>query len=362
MDDIYSPDLWFQRLFGFQESVQKVAELLVLRELKDHAELTSKANSKTYNVGKFSLRNIPSFGSLQSVGGGKLNIIHGQSSGPIADLANVLVAQSLPECDGATFQAASNANCLEFVGSQCSAESGVTGYFWDRTQGPYCALAAGPAAVYRNYFVLHENGKRGQLSEEICIFKDTPLFPKHIVHGYVRIISEKEADELASIDWASVAPRVCVGLHENCEVTTTQCRAGFKDAPRGRIVHQVYGAAFNLGQDVKKCGATLRIGYELLAAQYRATILAGWEMSLKYPERAGSKKLFLTLLGGGVFGNPFEMICRAIASCQQLIIDSGLECYVVCFSSNTFQEVFPLLEGVMKATNGEVVGPAFQET
>ena len=33
-------------------------------------------------------------------------------------------------------------------------EDGVTGYAWDKTQGPCCAIACGASTIYRNYFGL----------------------------------------------------------------------------------------------------------------------------------------------------------------------------------------------------------------
>jgi hypothetical protein len=53
----------------------------------------------------------------------------------------------------ATFQCASQFNCLEFIAPHVVPEDGVTGYFGDRTQGPACAIACGPGTIYRNYFV-----------------------------------------------------------------------------------------------------------------------------------------------------------------------------------------------------------------
>ena len=47
---------------------------------------------------------------------------------------------------------ASQFNCLEFVGPSVVPEDGVTGYADDRTQGPACSVACGPATVYRNYY------------------------------------------------------------------------------------------------------------------------------------------------------------------------------------------------------------------
>ena len=40
-------------------------------------------------------------------------------------------------------------------------EQGVTRYQHDRTQGPACAIAAGAATIYRNYFALVD-GSEGQ--------------------------------------------------------------------------------------------------------------------------------------------------------------------------------------------------------
>ena len=60
---------------------------------------------------------------------------------------------ALPENRWATFQVASQFNCLEFVGPSVVPEDGITGYVMDRTQGPACSIACGPATAYRNYFV-----------------------------------------------------------------------------------------------------------------------------------------------------------------------------------------------------------------
>merc|ERR1712048_312980 len=70
-------------------------------------------------------------------------------SNTIGDAAALHAA---PENHSATFQVASQFNCLEFVGPQVVPEDGVTGYRNDRTQGPACSIACGPATVFRNYF------------------------------------------------------------------------------------------------------------------------------------------------------------------------------------------------------------------
>jgi hypothetical protein len=59
----------------------------------------------------------------------------------------------LPGLGGALFQVAPQFNALEMTGPGVTPEDGVTRYQCDHTQGPACAIAAGAATIYRNYFV-----------------------------------------------------------------------------------------------------------------------------------------------------------------------------------------------------------------
>jgi hypothetical protein len=58
----------------------------------------------------------------------------------------------LHENAGALFQVASQFNLLEMISPEVTPEDGVTRYRNDPTQGPACAIAAGAATIYRNYF------------------------------------------------------------------------------------------------------------------------------------------------------------------------------------------------------------------
>merc|ERR1712226_959054 len=55
-----------------------------------------------------------------------------------------------PANEGAVFQVASQFNCLEMPHPSVTPEDGVSGYFYDMTQGPACALACPAATVSRN--------------------------------------------------------------------------------------------------------------------------------------------------------------------------------------------------------------------
>ena len=139
---------WFEALFGFREFDADVRATLVV----DGGELVSPINGARYAYGAFST---PSLAELRAAvaaaaGGGA-----GGGARP-STFANVVgdAAGFHARFPGATFQVASQFNCLEFVGPGVVPEDGVTGYAGDRTQGPCCAIACGAATVYRNYYAL----------------------------------------------------------------------------------------------------------------------------------------------------------------------------------------------------------------
>jgi hypothetical protein len=66
------------------------------------------------------------------------------------------VTHSDPKLNGATFQAASQFNCLEFASADGVPEKGIAVYELDCTQGPACAIACAASTAstaYRNYLV-----------------------------------------------------------------------------------------------------------------------------------------------------------------------------------------------------------------
>ena len=378
----FAPKDWFNSVFGFKETVESVIKNFEVSERKDYVELTSKVNQRKFNAGNFQIKSSDrsSYQLSESPGGGKLHIIHGYGKeSKHYQLVDVLSMQSISKWDGATYLAASNFNCLEFVSSLQDARSGVTNYYADPTQGPYAALACCSAAVYRNYFVQH-NGLTGQISSEINLLDRTPI---EVVHGYAKISDkgksddsksksffektkdffgfkskkeekEDDDDEMKKVNWGD--PNIWqVGIHKNCEVTLTRGPNNtFRFAPKNRISHHVYAAAFNFKMDVVMNKSTLEIAKELLKAEYRATIFSAWENSIQFKERNGSKKLSLTLLGGGVFRNPLDLICNAILENLDLIIESGLEVYVTCFDDKTFKSIEGLVRPAVERTNGKI--------
>jgi hypothetical protein len=140
---------FFQQVFGFLESPERVKDRISVKDTSEGVLIHSHANNKTYNSGFFKIVTANSFRNLEKRGNGKLFIINGNGRyTKDMSMVDVLQMQSRPDNNGATFQAASNFNCLEFVSPRQTAWDGISNYIYDKTQGPSCAIAC----VCKNYY------------------------------------------------------------------------------------------------------------------------------------------------------------------------------------------------------------------
>ena len=140
-------------LTGFRESTY--TETRNLLEVAG-STLRSKVNGCSYGIGEFE------FVALETLRR-RVAVSSGSAGQPRVSIVTGDVRQmhQAPEYAGALFQVASQFNTLEMVGPSVTPEHGVTRYEHDRTQGPACAMAAGAATIYRNYFV-DVGGQLGQ--------------------------------------------------------------------------------------------------------------------------------------------------------------------------------------------------------
>jgi hypothetical protein len=135
---------WFERLTGFHETAyaDTRAKLKV-----DGRQLQSLVNERSYGIGELELVSLQALRERVRIVGSppgrlKVSVVTG----------DVREMHRSPEYAGALFQVASQFNLLEMVSPEITPEHGVTRYQYDRTQGPACAIAAGAATIYRNYF------------------------------------------------------------------------------------------------------------------------------------------------------------------------------------------------------------------
>lgn len=136
---------WFERRIEFRETgydeTRKRMEI-------DGRSLRSRVNGRSYAIGELELVSLRTLRERVAAGeglGGRLSVRN--VTGDVRRL------HTAAECAGALFQVASQFNLLEMVSPEVRPEDGVARYQHDRTQGPACAIAAGAATIYRNYYV-----------------------------------------------------------------------------------------------------------------------------------------------------------------------------------------------------------------
>ena len=135
---------WFEKLTGFREAgYDETRARLEIAGTK----LRSRVNGKSYETGELELVSLQTLRERSEAAGHLPGRI--RTSVVTGDIRRM---HRSPETAGALFQVASQFNLLEMVSPDVTPEHGVTRYQNDHTQGPACAIAAGAATIYRNYF------------------------------------------------------------------------------------------------------------------------------------------------------------------------------------------------------------------
>lgn len=314
---------WFERLTGFREGdAATVRSLLQV----DGASLLSKHNGTRYQIGRLEL---PLLGELRErvanlkPSGGALRIqaMSGEARAMHRD----------PEFRRALFQVASQFNLLEMTGPSITPEDGVARYAYDLTQGPACAIAAGAATIYRNYFVpvgaqlgqsrslqLDALSDLGQALAECTGLDVSELWSMR--NGYA-LATGRGLDAisavLARLDESghdALRTKLRIGLHWDVEVTDG-------DEARRPIVSQAFCSALPVAYgriDPERWAPFARL---VLEAAYEATLLAG----VLHAQAGGTNRVLLTRLGGGAFGNTIAWIDEAIERALHIAKDHDLD-------------------------------------
>ena len=219
---------WVERLTGFRETSYDDTRA----KLRVHgSRLQSLINRESYGIGELELVSLQDLRErVKSVGGPpgrlKANVVTG----------DVRQMHQSTENAGALFQVASQFNLLEMVSPTVTPEHGVTRYQHDRTQGPACAIAAGAATIYRNYFA-PVGGSDGQtkerqfdglanLGEALGEALNQPVETLwRMQNGYAlctRAGLDAIAEHLRALQPEQVdilRGKLCIGLHRDVEVT-----------------------------------------------------------------------------------------------------------------------------------------------
>ena len=320
---VASSNDWFAKLTGFSErSPDEVRENITIRD----GRLASKVNDRSFQFGCLeiaSLRELRERVAKVENTPGKLRVAElvGDAKAIHADSANA----------GAMFQVASQFNLLEMVSPSVTPEQGIAIYENDQTQGPACAIACGAGTIYRNYFVeldgqigqteakqvdcLEEIGKAlGNASSRLWKMRNGYALPTaeglKEIDSRLAIMSESEQDELRA--------KLKIGLQWDTQVTLDGCE---------HLVTQAYCSALPVAYSGLSSRLWQRFARLILEAAYEATLAT----AVLNASKSGNKSVYLTLLGGGAFGNDQVWILDAIRRAAKPFAGFDLVVKIVSF-------------------------------
>ncbi|MDW3194607.1 MAG: hypothetical protein R8G66_19675 [Cytophagales bacterium] len=315
--------MWFEKLVGFQEkSPDQVRQNLLI----NGDQLISKVNGRAFQMGTLeipSLRDLRNCKDVSDLPKSQLKVSEG--------IGDVQQLHTLSISNGAVFQAASQFNLLEMVSPSVTPESGIDGYESDLTQGPACAIACGAGTIFRNYFV-KINGQTGQTHQhqidcldDIGKHLNNELFHLwEMQNGYAMLNQSgllhinKELAKLNEAAYEELKGKLKVGIQKDTEVT-------FRDS--GKIVTQIYCSALPVAYAHIESIYWDRFARLILEASYEATLLA----ALENYQKTDNNLVFLTLVGGGAFGNEPYWIIQSLKKVLDLFKHLPLDVRIVSY-------------------------------
>mmetsp|Transcript_124598 Transcript_124598/g.398974 ORF Transcript_124598/g.398974 Transcript_124598/m.398974 type:complete len:498 (+) Transcript_124598:107-1600(+) len=345
---------WFEQVFGFSEAPLSASSTELPQALGtaagdsrlaaarwrrqytstktrfrfDDGVLHVRDTGASFHVGSFELASLEElYARRRALGGGSRSASASASAPPKLSFrhaagAGAGDAQLEPGNAGAVFQVFSLFNCLETTPTS-PPEEGVSRYAREATQGAVCAATCPAATVFRNYFVNGSGQAGGQqldclegiaqvlgnneqhlwtMSNGFCLPTKADTIPRLSR----RLKFDKELAERAR-------QQLQVGVHWDTEVLGGEHR-----------VCQVFCSALPVGL-VKRVKSTDWEPFAALVLRgaYEATLAAA---ALLSAQRAGTRvPVFLTLLGGGAFGNRQKWIMEAIEAALVKFRDEPLD-------------------------------------
>jgi len=315
--------MWFEQLLGFkEENPDQVRSKIEIKANK----LISNVNGNEFVFGYL---DVPALSDLR-----KQSIEEYRSKLSISEVVGNIQDFHQEEINhGALFQVASQFNLLEMLNPKLTPENGVGIYENDYTQGPACAIACGAGTIYRNYFapVNHQIGQTA--CNQIDCLRDVGIDlanDKHqlweMVNGYViansvglskiaQLINSRSEAELEHLKG-----KLRIGLQCDTEVTIRNNK---------NRVTQAYCSALPVAYAQCKPELWEPFARLILEASYEATLYA----AVSNYKKTGNNRVFLTLLGGGAFGNHTEWIFDALKKAVHKFASVPLDVRIVSYGS-----------------------------
>lgn len=235
----------------------------------------------------------------------------------VGDVSFLMVhsASTNTEKVDAIFQAASQFNLLEMANPDITPDKGVSIYATDYTQGPAVAIAGGYATIFRNYFMnptplpnrivgisdewdASKPASWGQITRQynglqsVCnLFSDEI----YMENGY--FLPPKEVLEKNTSEMIAELAEMTLGFHPIVELTSA-------DYGEKRLTHRSYvGQVFASACPITYSRIPENIWEEFARAELEQTYFLTLLSAMYAPYRGKKVNLYLTLVGGGAFGN-----------------------------------------------------------
>ncbi|MCT4639420.1 MAG: hypothetical protein N4A72_17075 [Bacteroidales bacterium] len=319
--------MWFKDLVGFDEiSPENVRDNITV--IEDH--IISKVNGKSFRFGKLeipTLKELKNQSPPREIYKEKLKIQE--------VIGNVQDIHRDPLNKNALFQAASQFNLLEMVAPHITPERGVGIYERDYTQGPACAIACGAGTIYRDYFVpINDNIgqsanqqidclkligdelnnkelKLWQMNNGYALVNQEGLF---YINSLIKSLKENKREELKE--------KLKFGIQWNTEVIISNPE---------QVVSQIYCSALPVAYSDIKPTYWETFARLILEATYEATL---YTALINY-DKTGCNKVFLTLVGGGAFGNKTNWITESILSAILKFRNTPLDVKIISYGKSS---------------------------
>uniref|UniRef100_A0A6B2L7B0 Uncharacterized protein n=1 Tax=Arcella intermedia TaxID=1963864 RepID=A0A6B2L7B0_9EUKA len=285
--------------------------------------IVNKRNKLVTNPGSFQLYSIghllTNFNEREPTTRRVKFVVLSRSDSESLKYVDVNYLQSQESNKGALFQVASNFNCVEGIGGPPDEKDFVTNYIYDKTQGPYASISCGGAAILRVFGAFahpnqHQVLWRQTKDKQINLLSDlSSYFP--IQHGYVAL--DRDNDVKLPEDKETLLSQFQIGYQQNAQVIFGEAEGEyFKIVPpeQNQTIDQIFVAALNLAQ-----GLSGRLASKIPGVEHKAQFLLkgaydGTYLAALYHNK---KKIFLTSVGGGVFGNREDWIVDAMLDAHE---------------------------------------------
>lgn len=296
--------MWFKQLTGFdEESPKNVMENITI----SGNTLISRVNSRKFSFGKLEIS------TLAELKKQNLKISNYKERIQVKEIvADVQKLHCRLENSNSLFQAASQFNLLEMVNPSITPDQGIDRYEFDRTQGPACAISCGAGTIYRNYFTA-VNGQIGQTANNQinCLdlignaLNNDKLNLWTMQNGYALfnqkglLAINKKIAHLSETGREKLKEKLKTGIQWDTEVTLSDTK---------HKVSQIYCSALPVAYSDIESSYWEPFARIILEATYESTLYAGILNMLNN----NSNKVFLTLIGGGAFGNEEHWILDSL--------------------------------------------------